>query len=51
MSCLQESEELPRDFTALFDHNLHQLDTAILPDSIKYGTYSTKKKAMLHNSL
>jgi intraflagellar transport protein 52 len=34
-SCLQESEEVPRDFTALFDHTLHALDMKVLPDVLK----------------
>ena len=34
--CLQESEELPRDFTALFDRSLFKLDTEVLPDALKY---------------
>ena len=34
--CLQEGEELPRDFTALFDHSLYKLDTTVLPESIRY---------------
>lgn len=33
--CLQESEELPRDFTALFDFSLYQMDTRVLPDALK----------------
>lgn len=33
--CLQEGEELPRDFTALFDSSLYNLDTSVLPDAIK----------------
>lgn len=34
--CLQESEELPRDFTALFDFTLYQMDTRVLPDALKW---------------
>ena len=34
--CLQEGEELPKDFTALFDGSLYNLDTSILPDAIGY---------------
>ncbi len=34
--CLQEGEELPRDFTGLFDHSLYKLDTTVLPESIRY---------------
>jgi intraflagellar transport protein 52 len=34
-SCLQESEELPRDFTQLFDINLFKFDTDHIPESIQ----------------
>ena len=34
-SCLQESEEVPRDFTLLFDYSLHSLDMKALPDVLK----------------
>lgn len=33
--CLQESEELPRDFTALFDDSLYRMDPSVLPDALK----------------
>ena len=33
--CLQETEDIPRDCTALFDHSLYKLDTSVLPDAIK----------------
>ncbi|XP_025897738.1 intraflagellar transport protein 52 homolog isoform X2 [Nothoprocta perdicaria] len=33
--CLQEGEEIPRDFTKLFDTSLYQLDTTALPSVIK----------------
>jgi intraflagellar transport protein 52 len=33
--CLQESEELPRDFTTLFDDTLFRFDTSQIPDSIQ----------------
>ena len=33
-SCLQESEELPRDFTQLFDINLFKFDTDHIPEAI-----------------
>ena len=36
--CLQEGDELPRDFTALFDSTLYNLDTSVLPDAIKLVT-------------
>lgn len=34
-ACLQEGEEVPRDFTSQFDHSLYKLDTTVLPDTIK----------------
>jgi len=33
-SCLQESEELPRDFTTLFDTGLFKFDTHLIPEAI-----------------
>src|SRR5690348_12830567 len=37
-SCLQESEDLPVDFTTLFDHTLFKLDTNLIPEAIKLYT-------------
>lgn len=34
-TCLQEGEEVPRDFTTLFDQTLHQLDTDVIPDAVR----------------
>lgn len=34
-NCLQESEELPKDFTTLFDLNLFKFDTSRIPDAIR----------------
>jgi hypothetical protein len=34
-SCLQESEELPADFTQLFDDSLFKFDTALIPEAIE----------------
>ncbi len=34
-ACLQETEDVPRDFTSLFDHSLYSLDTSVLPEAIK----------------
>jgi intraflagellar transport protein 52 len=31
-SCLQESHELPKDFTKLFDTQLFKLDTDLVPE-------------------
>ena len=33
-SCLQEPEELPLDFTTLFDTSLFRFDTALIPEAI-----------------
>ena len=34
-TCLQESDDIPRDITALFDNSLFKLDTSLVPKSIK----------------
>lgn len=34
-SCLQETEELPLDFTVLFDHTLYKYDTNLIPQAVK----------------
>jgi len=34
-ACLQEGEELPVDFTQLFDHSLFKYDTNIIPECVK----------------
>ena len=34
-SCLQEADELPRNFTALFNEKLYKFDTDLIPESIK----------------
>ena len=33
--CLQETDEVPRDFTSLFDLSMYKMDTSVLPDVIK----------------
>lgn len=33
-SCLQESEDLPRDFTVLYDELLFKYDTNLIPESL-----------------
>ena len=33
-SCLQESDELPRDFTTLFNDKLYRFDTDLIPEAI-----------------
>jgi intraflagellar transport protein 52 len=34
-TCLQESDEVPRDITTLFDNALFKLDTSTVPKAIK----------------
>lgn len=34
-SCLQETDEVPRDITSLFDSSLYKLDTGIVAKVIK----------------
>lgn len=34
-SCLQESDDIPRDFTRLFDTKLYALDTSLVSPAIK----------------
>lgn len=34
-SCLQESEDLPADFTQLFDHTLFKYDTHLIPEAVQ----------------
>jgi len=46
-SCLQETEELPVDFTTLFDHNLFKFDTNMVPAAIELY----KKMNVKHETL
>ena len=42
-SCLQESDELPRDFTTMFNDKLYKFDTDLIPEAIKlFGTLGVK---------
>lgn len=34
-SCLQESEELPRNFMTIFNEKLYKFDTDLIPESLK----------------
>ncbi|XP_041358031.1 intraflagellar transport protein 52 homolog isoform X2 [Gigantopelta aegis] len=34
-TCLQESDDIPRDITTLFDNSLFKLDTSLVPKAIK----------------
>ena len=37
-SCLQEADELPRNFTTLFNERLYKFDTDLIPEAIKLYT-------------
>ncbi|CAI8043421.1 Intraflagellar transport protein 52 homolog [Geodia barretti] len=37
-SCLQESEEVPREFSSLIDHSLFRMDMSVLPDCLQAYT-------------
>jgi len=46
-SCLQESEDLPKDFTTLFNNNLYKFDTDLVPESIDlYKTLGIKHEPL-----
>ncbi|CAD8187499.1 unnamed protein product [Paramecium pentaurelia] len=46
-SCLQESEELPKDVTTLFDSTLFKFDLEMIPDAVKlYGTLAVKHEPL-----
>eukprot|EP01135_Chromosphaera_perkinsii_P004724 Nk52_evm35s294 gene=Nk52_evmTU35s294 len=34
-SCLQESDDIPKDFTSLFNHSLFKLDTSVIPAAVQ----------------
>ena len=34
-TCLQESDDVPRDITSLFDNSLFKLDTSVVPKVLK----------------
>jgi intraflagellar transport protein 52 len=46
-SCLQESEDLPRDFTTLYDETLFKYDTNLVPDSLALYDQLNVKHEML----
>ncbi len=33
--CLQEADEVPRDFRAMFDDGLFRLDTDTIPEAVR----------------
>ena len=46
-SCLQESDDLPKDFTTLFNNNLYKFDTDLVPESIElYKTLGIKHEPL-----
>lgn len=46
-SCLQESDDLPKDFTTLFNQNLYKFDTDLVPESIDlYKTLGIKHEPL-----
>ncbi|KAJ3105814.1 Intraflagellar transport protein 52 [Phlyctochytrium planicorne] len=46
-SCLQESEDLPKDFTTLFDHKLFTFDNSVIPQALKvYEEMRLKHEAL-----
>lgn len=46
-SCLQESEEMPKDFTTLFSNNLYKFDTDLVPESIElFKTLNVKHEPL-----
>lgn len=34
-TCLQEGDEIPRDFTAMHDRSLFNIDTSVIPDAVR----------------
>lgn len=46
-SCLQESDDLPKDFTTLFNNKLYSFDTDLVPESIElYKTLGVKHEPL-----
>ena len=46
-SCLQESDELPKDFTTLFNENLYKFDTDLIPECLElYKTLGVKHEPL-----
>ncbi|XP_052258135.1 intraflagellar transport protein 52 homolog [Dreissena polymorpha] len=46
-TCLQESDDIPRDITTLFDNSLFKLDTSLVPKAIKaYEQLNTKHEPL-----
>ena len=46
-SCLQESDELPKDFTTLFNEKLYKFDTDLIPETLElYKTVGVKHEPL-----
>ena len=46
-SCLQESDELPKDFTTLFNEKLYKFDTDLIPETLDlYKTLNVKHEPL-----
>lgn len=46
-SCLQESDDLPKDFTTLFNQSLYKFDTDLVPEAIDlYKTLGVKHEPL-----
>jgi intraflagellar transport protein 52 len=46
-SCLQESDELPKDFTTLFNERLYKFDTDLIPEALQlYETLGVKHEPL-----
>ena len=46
-SCLQESDELPKDFTTLFNEKLYRFDTDLIPECLDlYKTLNVKHEPL-----
>ena len=45
--CLQESDDVSKDFTALFDDSLFRFDTALIPEAVRlYGSLDVKHEPL-----
>ncbi|KAI9138292.1 hypothetical protein BKA69DRAFT_788310 [Paraphysoderma sedebokerense] len=46
-ACLQETEELPKDFTKMFDHKLFKFDLGLIPQAIRlYDEFKLKHEPL-----
>lgn len=46
-SCLQESDDLPKDFTTLFNNSLYKFDTDLVPQAIElFKTLNVKHEPL-----